>query len=105
MRLCVNNCPTSVLELAIRAGGDVNATDGRVLPIAAAVVCRPDSLAKVGLLLAQPSLDLDAWERGRGQTLEQFAVMHGNLAAAAMIADEVCGVDPGRWKPGVVLVN
>ena len=75
------------LQLLIDAGGDVNRECGGRPPLFLAVEC--NSVAKVRVLLAQPSLDFTV--KFHGKTPEQYARHYGYPALAGMMAQEVSG--------------
>ena len=83
----VHNSTADILQLLIDAGGDVNRNGGDRPPVFWAVYL--DSVDKVRVLLAQPSLDFH--NKYGLKTPEEYARANRKPALADMIAQEVSG--------------
>ena len=83
------NSTADILQLLIDGGGSVNEADSHVESPLIALVRNNngDAAARLGVLLAQPELDLDAKYQGR--TAEERAVEWRRPELAAAIAAEV----------------
>ena len=92
MTAAVGNSTPAILQLLIDAGGDLNVAHGLSIapPLFAASLAHGDVAAKVGVLLAQPGLELVANEV-MGQSPEAFASARDKPDVAAMIRAEVSG--------------
>ena len=77
-----------ILQLLIDAGGDVNEVDSDGRPLLfAAVVSGLDVEKRVGVLLAQPTLDLSVTKDGN--TADQYARRNGKPSVADLVRNEV----------------
>ena len=93
-------CPDT-LQLLIDAGGDVNKPCPSEVPLAIAV--RRARGATVGLLLAQPRVDLNASSGAMSRTMEQLAAAYGEPDIALLVAQEVS--EASLRPPGVAGVG
>ena len=85
---CIWHCTADMLQVLIDTGGDVNVENGGERPLFTAV--RDNSVDKVRVLLAQPSLDL-AITNEDGAPPDRYARDWSMLGLADMIAQEVSG--------------